>query len=225
MAAREKLAIEETRIPELRELGRRLRCLTGWDIIRVPGYVTPRSFFLLMSEKLFPCSDLLRDASELEYATEPDMWHDVMGHLPMLVDPALNEFYRLFGRIGVEVRSEEQLTVLNKVYWFSMEFGLINAAATPASAGPPSACRAYGAALLTGASELVAGIGNRSVRKKPFSIEGICEMPTKVHERNSVLFEVPSLEEVSRQLTRWATKERLFGRSAHSGPSKKGQQQ
>jgi phenylalanine-4-hydroxylase len=205
----ERLGIDEHYIPELRQLDRRLKALSGWGIIKAQGYVQPRAFFQLLTQKLFPCSDLLRHASEVTYTSEPDMWHDVMGHLPMLIDPTFGEFNNLFGRIGGNVRNDTQFNVLQKVYWFSMEFGIINPHATAESAGPISSARLYGAAHVAAAQEMAMSL-SPTVEHRPFSIEGVVGMETDVARVNTVLFAIPSFESLLNQLVDWARTEHLL---------------
>ncbi len=207
--AKRRLAIEEDSIPELRQLDRRLRALSGWGIIKAQGYVQPRVFFQLLKEKLLPCTDLLRHRSEIDYTSEPDMWHDVMGHLPMLVDPVFGEFNHLFGRVGSNVRNDYQFHVLGKVYWFSMEFGVINPLATAQSAGPLSTARLYGAAHVAAAKEMALGLSEK-VEHRPFSIDAVAEMETDVARINHVLFAIPSFESLLSQLVDWARSEHLL---------------
>lgn len=209
LSAKKRLGIEEDAIPELRELHRRLNRLSGWSIVKAVGYVQPRVFFQLLKKKVFPCNDLLRHPSELAYTSEPDMWHDVMGHLPMLVDPVFSEFNHLFGRVGSNVRNDSQFNVLGKIYWFSMEFGVINPRATAQAAGPLSSARLYGAASVAATKEMAMSLSD-SVERRPFSVEAVCKMETDVAKVNNVLFEVPSFEALLGHLVEWAKGENLL---------------
>jgi phenylalanine-4-hydroxylase len=207
--AKRRLGIEQDGIPELRELHRRLNALSGWSIVKAAGYVQPRVFFQLLKKKVFPCNDMLRHPTELAYTSEPDMWHDVMGHLPMLVDPVFSEFNYLFGRVGSNVRNDTQFNVLGKIYWFSMEFGVINPQATAQAAGPRSSARLYGAASVAAAQEMALSLSD-AVERRPFSVEAVCKMETDVAKVNDVLFEVPSFESLLGQLVDWAKSEHLL---------------
>jgi phenylalanine-4-hydroxylase len=209
LRARERLAIDETRVPELRALDCRLRQLSGWGIIKVPGYVPSRPFFRLLEQKLFPCTDQLRHASELEYARSPDMWHDVMGHLPMLVEPAFGEFNHLFGRVGSRIRHEAHLNTLEKIYWFSMEFGIVHPPTLSGDTGDISCARLYGATLVSSAHEMTTSLTD-AVERRPFSIEAVSQMKTDVSRVNEVLFEISSFDALLQQLIDWATDEHLL---------------
>src|SRR5260370_4130961 len=125
-AVRHELPIDEEKIPTLVDLDRTLRLRTGWGLMRADGYIPPKWFFRLLADRCFPCMDQLRHARELLYTSEPDMFHDVIGHLPMLASPIISEYYQLFGQAGVNARHDEQTACLDKIYWNSMEFGVLN---------------------------------------------------------------------------------------------------
>lgn len=208
LAAQESLRIGSDRIPFLRDLDAKLRCLTGWGLVRAPGFVESSSFFWLLSKKLFPCSDLLRHEDEVEFSPEPDMWHDVMGHLPQLADPTFHHFYELFGQLGSRARTQEQVDVLGKVCLFTMEFGLINPSATRTSVGLASESRSYGAALASGLIEVVPT--RQDITRQPFSVEAVAEMENIVYAIKDVLFEVPSFESLYSTLVEWSGQQRLL---------------
>jgi phenylalanine-4-hydroxylase len=209
LAARKLLNLDESFIPDLHELDGELRACSGWGIIKARGYVQPRVFFQLLKQKLFPCNDLIRHHTELDYTSEPDLWHDIMGHLTMLADPVFGEFNHLFGRVGVNVRSDEQSEILNKVYWFSMEFGIINPGATTDAVGPLSSARVYGAATVAAVREMAMSL-SEAVERRPFSISAVSKVETDVARVNHILFEIPSFESLLDQFTEWARSERLL---------------
>jgi phenylalanine-4-hydroxylase len=209
LKARRLLNLNEHSIPTLNELDDQLRACSGWGLVKARGYVQPRAFFQLLKQKLFPCNDLIRHHTELDYTSEPDLWHDIMGHLPMLADPVFGEFNHLFGRVGVNVRNDEQSEILDKVYWFSMEFGIINPGATTDAVGPLSSARVYGAATVAAVGEMVMSL-SESVERRPFSISAVSKGGMDVARVNHILFEIPSFESLLDQFTEWARSERLL---------------
>jgi phenylalanine-4-hydroxylase len=207
LAVRSALAIDEERIPTLVDLDRMLRRSTGWGLVRADGYIRPEWFFRLLADRRFPCMDQLRNARELRYTSEPDMFHDVIGHLPMLASPTISEYYQLFGRAGIHARHDEQTACLDKIYWYSMEFGILNPDADAvATAGR---ARVYGAGLITAPTEIFASLSD-AVERRPFSIDAVSEMHVDIRRPNSVLFEVPSLDALASEFVDWARHEGLL---------------
>ena len=206
LAVRRELAIDEERIPTLVELDRMLRLRTGWGLIRADGYIQPKWFFRLLTERCFPCMDQLRHARELLYTSEPDMFHDVMGHLPMLASPIIAEYYQLFGRAGVNARHDEQTACLDKIYWYTMEFGILNPDA--GAQAPSDRTRVYGAGLITAPTEISTSL-TEAVEKRLFSIGAVSEMVVDIRKPNTVLFEVRSFDDLASELLDWARHERL----------------
>ena len=150
--------------------------------------------------------DGVRHAREILYTSEPDMFHDVMGHLPMLGSPVIGEYYQLFGRVGESIRHPEQLACLDKVYWYSMEFGILNPQAGTAAA---SQARVYGAGLITAPTEILTSFSD-AVERRVFSIDAVTAMDVDIRKPNRVLFEVRSLDVLAAQLTEWAKQEKLL---------------
>jgi phenylalanine-4-hydroxylase len=206
LTSRERLEIDEEKIPTLVDLDRMLRLRTGWSLMRADGYIPPQRFFRLIADRCFPCMDGLRHAREILYTSEPDMFHDVMGHLPMLGSPVISEYYQLFGRVGKSVRHPEQLASLDKVYWYSMEFGILN----PESGAPAAGrARVFGAGLITAPTEILTSF-SESVERRVFSIDAVSAMHVDIRKPNRVLFEVRSLDVLAAQLMDWAKQEKLL---------------
>jgi phenylalanine-4-hydroxylase len=207
LTVRHELAIDEETIPSIVELDRVLRQRTGWGLMRADGYIQPKWFFRLLAERCFPCMDQLRHARELLYTSEPDMFHDVIGHLPMLASPIIAEYYQLFGRVGVNARHEEQTACLDKIYWYSMEFGILSP--DGGAAGLEGRARVYGAGLITAPTEIFTSLTD-AVEKRPFSIGAVSAMHMDIRKPNTVLFEVRSLDDLASELLDWARQERLL---------------
>lgn len=118
--------LNEFQIPDYRNLNKRLLQYTGWSIEVVPGLIPVEDFFLLLADKKFPASTWLRKMSQLDYLEEPDMFHDIFGHIPLLADKKFASFMQQFGELGVEHIDNKELVIqLQRLYWFTIEFGLI----------------------------------------------------------------------------------------------------
>jgi len=115
------------KIPDFSEVNTILGNSTGWSIVVVPGIISEPEFFKLLSQKKFPATTWLRKMSQLDYLEEPDMFHDVFGHMPLLTNTMFSDFFEAIGKIGVQHINHNKITaMLGRMYWFTVEFGLIN---------------------------------------------------------------------------------------------------
>lgn len=113
--------------PNFEEINCWFQGSTGWEIHCVPGLIPVEDFFQLLKEKKFCSSTWLRSMDQLDYLEEPDMFHDIFGHVPLLSDPIFSEFANEFGKLGCTVLNDpERVIMLQRLYWFTIEFGLVN---------------------------------------------------------------------------------------------------
>ncbi|MEM7106928.1 MAG: phenylalanine 4-monooxygenase [Bacteroidota bacterium] len=148
----EKINFTSDRIPNFDETNAILNELTGWELAAVEGIVDDRLFFELMSNKKFPATTWLRKMSELDYLEEPDMFHDVFAHVPLLTNQAFVDFLEAISKIGHHHADDpEAVDFLSRVYWFTVEFGLIRENGAP---------RIYGAGVLSSAGETEYALSN-----------------------------------------------------------------
>ncbi|MEQ9466553.1 MAG: phenylalanine 4-monooxygenase [Ekhidna sp.] len=132
-------------IPDFKETNQILRETTGWQLAVVPGIVPDYTFFELMANRRFPATTWLRKMKELDYLEEPDMFHDVFAHVPLLTNQHFVNFLEELSKIGLEyVGNDYAIQLLSRVYWFTVEFGLIQ---------DPAGLRIYGAGILSSAGE------------------------------------------------------------------------
>lgn len=121
--------MNETEVADFRKVVPRLQATTGWDIEVVKGLIPVEDFFELLADKKFPSSTWLRSRAQLDYLEEPDMFHDTFGHIPMIIDEQYAAFMEAFGKLGVEyIHDASAVTALQRLYWFSIEFGVIEGA-------------------------------------------------------------------------------------------------
>jgi phenylalanine-4-hydroxylase len=132
-------------IPHFEDTNTVLQKATGWKLAVVPGIVPDYTFFELMANKRFPATTWLRKMKELEYLQEPDMFHDVFAHVPLLTNQSFVDFLEALSKIGLSyVGNDYAIELLARVYWFTVEFGLIR---------EPQGLRIYGAGILSSAGE------------------------------------------------------------------------
>lgn len=118
--------LNASKLPNFEEINQWFTNKTGWSIVCVPGLIPVDDFFELLAEKKFPSSTWLRSMEKLDYLEEPDMFHDVFGHIPLLSQNEYSDFIHQFGKLGKSmILQEEKLQMLQRLYWFTIEFGLI----------------------------------------------------------------------------------------------------
>ena len=131
-------------IPDFDELNDKLHARTGWTVVAVPGLVPDDVFFRHLSERRFPAGNFIRPADQLDYLEEPDVFHDVFGHVPLLAEPQVADFMQTLGHLGLEALDKGALHRLARLYWYTVEFGL---------AREDGALRIYGAGILSSSGE------------------------------------------------------------------------
>jgi phenylalanine-4-hydroxylase len=140
------LGADEARIPVLEEASARLQRLTGFEVIGVPGLIPESDFFAHLAERRFPVTVWMRRRDELDYLVEPDLFHDFFGHLPMLAHTVFANFIQAYGALGARAHGPAQLKMLARLYWYTVEFGLV---------ATSRGLRAYGAGILSSSGETV----------------------------------------------------------------------
>ena len=192
----EKIGFSAGSIPNFRIVNQRLKELTGWEIVVVPGIIDQRNFFEMLSERKFPSSAWLRSMEELDYLSEPDMFHDAFGHMPLLTNKTFCDFFHRIGVIGMNYEnSPKHIEMLGRVYWFTIEFGLIQGA---------DRLKIYGAGILSSIGETQFSLGDVPIRL-PFDVKEIMNTDfdnTKIQEKyfviesfDQLLSAVPEMEE------------------------------
>lgn len=172
-------------IPRFEELDRVLLRNTGWSIEVVPGHIPVRDFFGLLACKRFPASTWLRAPEQLDYLEEPDMFHDIFGHIPLLMDTDYAKFMHAFGQQGtMHMHSEHAVSAMRSLYWFTVEFGLV---------GTAEERRIYGAGILSSYGESKA-IFKPDTHLHDFSIPDILATDFRTDVMQNVYFLVPDLD-------------------------------
>ncbi|MBI2784766.1 MAG: phenylalanine 4-monooxygenase [Legionella longbeachae] len=172
------LAITAEVIPQLSELSQRLKAQTGWQVSAVPALISAREFFELLSRKYFPVATFIRCEEELDYVKEPDIFHEVFGHCPMLTDKVYAEFVYDFA-CKVLTFPESDWPLLQRMFWFTVEFGLINS---------PKGLRAYGGGILSSISETVYCVESDVPMRVLFNPVAAFRMPYRIDMLQPVYF-------------------------------------
>jgi phenylalanine-4-hydroxylase len=155
------LKLSRPGIPELGELNERLQRQTGWTVVSVPGLVPDDIFFEHLAARRFPAGNFIRKRAQLDYLEEPDVFHDVFGHVPLLAQPAVADFMQALGEMGLEALRLGRLDRLARLYWYTVEFGL---------AREDGALRIYGAGILSSFGESRFSLGSAEPKRRDFDL-------------------------------------------------------
>jgi phenylalanine-4-hydroxylase len=146
-----RLRLPPDRVPDFADVNRQLRAATGWTLVAVPGLLPDTVFFEHLAERRFPVTWWMRRADQLDYLQEPDCFHDLFGHVPLLLDPVYADFIEHYGRLARDA-APEALAMLARLYWFTVEFGLI-LDRTPGAA--PGKLAIFGAGIVSSQGESI----------------------------------------------------------------------
>jgi phenylalanine-4-hydroxylase len=203
LEGRRCMAFPSDRVPHLAYASEMLERRTGWRVVRVAGYVPEDVFFKILANRAFPCTDFIRHPDEFEYTPAPDMFHDLMGHLPMITNPRFAKFFHQYGMAGMRAKTPEQIQMLGRIYWFTVEFGLINPTAHDGAGRDPARCQIYGAGISSSVGEIVHSL-SETVTKKPFDIDLIAATEFDIHKMQPTLFEISGFDELESEFARWS---------------------
>lgn len=160
----------KTGVPDFAELNTLLKPVSGWEVVAVPGWIPNRPFFEHLANKRFPAANFLRPPEQIAYSEEPDMFHDIFGHIPMLVDPAFSDFLVAYGQAGLRAETLGASDYLGRLWLYTVEFGLVV---------EDGELRAFGGGLLSSLAETVAALTALEPQRILLDIERV--MRTRYH--------------------------------------------
>jgi phenylalanine-4-hydroxylase len=200
LAGLRDLALSSDRIPALADVSRRLHDATGWRIARAPGLLDASDFFGYLAQRVFPCTDYIRRPDELDYTPAPDCFHDIFGHTPMIVHPRFAEFYQKIGLAALQCVDPQVMEGLTRIYWFTVEFGLIHGS---------SGLRIYGNGIISSAGETL-NCFKPEVRKERFEPGRTAAQPYDIWHFQDLLFVIDSFDQLEREFERWAQERHIL---------------
>jgi phenylalanine-4-hydroxylase len=180
------IRLSSRHIPYLNDVNSQLEPITGWKAMPVAGYLPARDFFKSLSERKFPTTITIRPMNQLDYLPEPDIFHDVFGHVPLHADKTFGDFLQHYGKTAYETEDEQKLIKLTRLFWFTVEFGLI---------------REEGEIKIFG-SGLVSSLGEGEhcfkddVKKLDFDLEKIVNQSFEIDHYQPILFVIDSFEQL-----------------------------
>ena len=187
LAGLERLSIVAEGIPEFERLSDRLERATGWRLVAVPGLVPDAVFFHHLAERRFPTTNWIRRPEQMDYLQEPDVFHDLFGHVPLLTDPVFADYLQAYGRGGLKALRLGALDKLARLYWYTVEFGLI---ATPAG------LRIYGAGIISSQTETRYCLESAEPHRVGFDLRRIMRTRYRIDDLQDIYFVIESFEQL-----------------------------
>lgn len=182
-----KLDLSEGGVPDMEKLSDRLEPLTGWRVVPVADLVPDEVFFDHLANKRFPAGAFIRPESEFDYLEEPDVFHDVFGHVPLLADPVFAEFMQAYGKGGQRAMSLGQLPNLARLYWYTVEFGLMKTS---------EGLRIYGAGIVSSPQESVFSLEDPSPNRIELDLERVMRTKYIIDDFQQTYFVINSFEDL-----------------------------
>jgi len=174
-------------IPRFDALSEKLMRATRWEIVAVPGLIPEEAFFALLAQRRFPVTGWIRKPEEFDYVVEPDVFHDLFGHVPLLFNPMFADYMQAYGAGGLKASRLEACEYLARLYWYTVEFGLINT---------PAGLRAYGAGILSSAGELRHSVQSPQPQRLGFDLERIMRTRYTIDSYQASYFVIDSFQQL-----------------------------
>lgn len=189
MRSQRAMGMTADRIPKFEDLNRMLRAATGWELIGVQGLLPELDFFKHLANRRFPVTWWIRKPEQLDYLSEPDLFHDLFGHVPLLMNPVFADYMQAYGAGGVKAHGigPDALVNLTRLYWYTVEFGLIR---------EPDGLRIYGAGILSSKGESIHCLESAAPNRIGFDIERIMRTRYRIDTYQKTYFVIDSYEQL-----------------------------
>jgi phenylalanine-4-hydroxylase len=181
------LPIGAEQIPDFRRLSDALMRRTGWQVVAVPGLVPDEVFFDHLANRRFPSGQFIRQPHQLDYLEEPDVFHDVFGHVPLLMQPVIADYIQAYGEGGLRAQRLGVLDKLSRVYWYTVEFGLVQ---------QRNGLRLYGAGMASSATESVFCLDDASPNRVRFELERVMRTRYRIDDFQETYFVIDNLDQL-----------------------------
>lgn len=181
------LGIGPEGVPNFASMNARLRKITGWEVVAVPGLIPSRPFFQMLANRQFPAGTFIRSREQLDYLEEPDIFHDVFGHVPLLTNPAYADYMNEYGRIGLDAMERKGVKFLARLNWYTIEFGLIR---------KPEGVRIYGAGIVSSFGEAKYVTRDLSAHQLAFDLERVLRTGYYIDDFQATYFVIERFEDL-----------------------------
>jgi phenylalanine-4-hydroxylase len=187
ITAMHQLQLSEVGIPDMERLSDRLATITGWRVVPVSGLVPDDVFFDHLANRRFPAAAFIRPEAQLDYLQEPDIFHDVFGHVPLLANPVYARFMEAYGKGGRRAMALGMLPQLARLYWYTVEFGLIRS---------PAGLRIFGAGIMSSTTESVFALESASPNRLGFDLERVMRTKYMIDDFQQTYFVIDNFEKL-----------------------------
>lgn len=189
LRAQDKMGMTPGRIPRFTELNKALGDATGWRIVGVEGLLPELEFFTHLAHRRFPVSWWIRRPDQVDYIEEPDLFHDLFGHVPLLMDPMFADYLQAYGQGGVKAHAigPDALMQLARLYWYTVEFGLIR---------QPDGLRIYGAGIVSSKGESIHCLESAAPNRIGFDLERVMRTRYRIDSYQKTYFVIDSFEQL-----------------------------
>ena len=183
----EALNLNDGGIPDFEKINEKLEDLTGWNVIAVPHLIPDDVFFEHLANRRFPAGRFIRSRNQLDYLQEPDIFHDVFGHVPLLTQPVFADYMEAYGKGGLRALRHDCMTNLARLYWYTVEFGLMKRG---------DDLKIYGAGIVSSRTESVFCIEDPSPNRIHFNLKRLMQTDYRIDDFQQVYFVINSFEEL-----------------------------
>ena len=190
-------------VPKLSEINSRLAPLTGWSSHGVPGYLPAKAFFAYLAQRKFPTTITVRPKTSMDYLPEPDIIHDVFGHVPLHADPIFADFLQTYGQAALHTNDPNHTDRLARLFWFTVEFGLIH---------EDGRLKLYGSGLISSEGEGHHSLKSTEVDRRPFDLKRVCDTTFEIDHYQPILYVLESFEQLRDAMNSYA--ERILNEPA-----------
>jgi phenylalanine-4-hydroxylase len=186
-AGLQKLHLDRAGVPDFERLSEQLGQLTGWSVVPVPMLIPDHVFFWHLANRRFPAGNFIRSRENFDYIQEPDVFHDVFGHVPMLTDPVFADYMHEYGKAGWKAMRYNRLKALGALYWYTVEFGLVREGED---------LRIYGAGILSGPREAVFALEGQSPNRIMLNVDRVMRTDYVIDDLQPTYFVIESFQEL-----------------------------
>lgn len=187
LAGMRAINLNRAQIPKLSEVNEFLAPLTGWSSHGVPGYLPPKAFFAFLAQRKFPTTISVRPRTSMDYLPEPDIIHDVFGHVPLHADPIFADFLQTYGQAALHTDDPTHTERLARLFWFTVEFGLIR---------EDGRVKLYGSGLISSDGEGRHALESKEVDRRPFELERVCSTGFEIDHYQPILYVLEDFEQL-----------------------------
>lgn len=187
MTGLKTLGLTANNVPDFEKMNKNLRAATGWEVVAVPGLIPSKPFFTMLANRQFPAGNFIRKPEELDYLEEPDIFHDVFGHVPLLTNPAYADYIQEYGRAGDAAIASKGVKYLARLNWYTIEFGLIRNG---------NDVKIYGAGIVSSYGEAGYALDDPSPNHLAFDLERVLRTGYYIDDLQATYFVIDSFEKL-----------------------------